>query len=193
VDPEARKLFERARAGDREALGAVLAEHLPGLRAYVSQRLGNLVRAREDTADVVQSVCRELLLGLDGFEYRGEGAFRSWLYTTAVRKIVEKHARYGAQKRDGQRDFAPEDELFAHLADTTPSQRAIASEELERIEHAFRALPDEYREVILMARVTGLSRAEIGRQIGRSEGAVRTLLHRALARLASELETGSAP
>jgi RNA polymerase sigma-70 factor (ECF subfamily) len=192
VDAEDRLLFERARSGDGEALGALLARHLPGLRAYVSQRLGPLVRAREDTGDVVQSVCRELLQGLAGFEYQGEAAFRSWLCTAAVRKIVEKHARYGAQRRDARRDLAPDparSDPLATLADgTTPSERAIAAEELERLERAFRELSAEHREVILLARVADLSHAEIARRLGKSEGAARTLLHRALAKLASRVE-----
>jgi RNA polymerase sigma factor (sigma-70 family) len=43
--------------------------------------------------------------------------------------------------------------------------------------------PENYREVITLSRVVGLSHREIGEQIGKNEGAVRVLLHRALARL----------
>ena len=59
-----------------------------------------------------------------------------------------------------------------------------AHEALERLEAAFRQLPDDYREVILLARMVGLSHAEIGRQMERTPQAVRVMLHRALARLA---------
>ena len=54
------------------------------------------------------------------------------------------------------------------------------------------ALPDEYRQVILLARIVGLSHADLAREMGRSETAVRTLLHRALARLAREMGPGAA-
>ena len=54
----------------------------------------------------------------------------------------------------------------------------------ERLQRAFSTLPDEYREVITLARVVGLPHAEIAVKLGKSEGAVRILLHRALARLA---------
>ena len=64
----------------------------------------------------------------------------------------------------------------------------MAREELERIESAFDRLPEEYREVITLARIAGLSRAEIAERMGRREGAVRTLLSRALARLAELLD-----
>ena len=48
------------------------------------------------------------------------------------------------------------------------------------MEAAFDSLPDDYREVITLARIAGLSHAEIARQMARSESAVRMLLSRAL-------------
>jgi RNA polymerase sigma-70 factor (ECF subfamily) len=64
----------------------------------------------------------------------------------------------------------------------------MAKEAVERIEAALDALPEDYREVITLAKLVGLSRAEIGEVMGRSEGAVRTLLFRAQARLAELLD-----
>ena len=64
----------------------------------------------------------------------------------------------------------------------------MLGEELEHLASAFAALPPDWREVILLARVRGLSHAEIARTLGRTESATRTLLSRALARLATELE-----
>ena len=63
----------------------------------------------------------------------------------------------------------------------------MARESSERLESAFEHLPDEYREVLLLARIVGLSRAEIGEKMQRSENAVRSLLFRAQAKLASLL------
>ena len=54
-------------------------------------------------------------------------------------------------------------------------------------------MPEEYREVITLAHLVGLSRAEIALQMGKSEGAVRVLLHRALARMSAILSGPGAP
>ena len=54
---------------------------------------------------------------------------------------------------------------------------------------AFAQLPEDYREVITLSRVVGLSHGQIASQLGKSEGAVRVLLHRALARLSGLLGT----
>jgi RNA polymerase sigma factor (sigma-70 family) len=79
--------------------------------------------------------------------------------------------------------------LACYRAFYTPSQQAAAREELERVEGAFDRLPEQYRQVIVMAKIMGLSRAEIAVELGRTELAVRTLLSRALAQLATELVT----
>jgi RNA polymerase sigma-70 factor (ECF subfamily) len=89
-------------------------------------------------------------------------------------------------------DAAAEDEhaLLAGMQTLfTPSRHAIGREELERLERAFAALPDDYRSVIVLARVHGLSHAEIAGRLGRTEPATRTLLSRALARLALAIES----
>ncbi len=87
----------------------------------------------------------------------------------------------------------PEGEVAGGLLDgyrtfCTPSRAAQASEEVERIEAAFDGLPEEYREVITLSRVLGCSHAEIAARMGRSEGATRTLLYRALGRLSGVLD-----
>ena len=169
----------------------LLSEHLPGLRAFVRLRMGPVVRAREGESDVVQSACREVLLRADRFQHGGDAGFRHWLYTTALRKIVDKHARHTADKRDVRRERGEQDAelLAAYHAFASPSQLASAREELARIESAFARLSDDHREVVLLSRVVGLSRAEVAASMERSEASVRNLLHRALAHLGQLLET----
>ena len=70
----------------------------------------------------------------------------------------------------------------------SPSKAAIANERVAEIEAAFDQLPDGYREIIAMSRIAGLSHAEIAERLGKSPGAVRTTLNRALCRLAALLE-----
>jgi len=188
-------LYDRARSGDRVAIATLLERHVPRLRAYLRLKAGPLVRRRERTSDLVQSVCLELLGNIEQFEYRGEAAFRHWLYTAALRKVIAKDAYWRAQKREAGRDHVDGGQSEADvllLAEyrrlSTPSQNALARDELERIESAFEHLSEEHREVILLARVAGLDRTQIGAAMGRSEGAIRVLLHRALARLASLLD-----
>lgn len=186
-------LVLRGSRGDADAVGELLLRHLPAVRAYVRLRGGPRIRQHEDVSDVVQSVCRELLQSLRGgagFRYTGEATFRSWLFTAALRKLVERDRYYGADKRDAARlvngagDSAAPDFLACYQSLCTPSLVAIERETQQRIERGLDAMPEEQREVILLARLAGLSHAEIAEHLGRSEVAVRSILSRGLARLA---------
>jgi RNA polymerase sigma-70 factor, ECF subfamily len=188
------ELLEAARGGDRAAIEELLVRHLPGLRAFVRLRAGPLVRRREAESDLVQSVCREVLLHAGDFRHGGEPAFRHWLYATAVRKILNKQDFHTAQRRDLRAEQPPSPDgtlaLDAYASFSSPSGHLVTAEELARIEQAFDELPADYREVILLSRVVGLPRAEVALSMGRSEGSVRNLLHRALATLSELLERG---
>lgn len=184
-------LLRRAGHGDEPAVRTLLARYLPGLRAFVRLHSGRLVRSKESCSDLVQSACREVLEHADDFVYGGEAGFKQWLYRTALRKIAHRAEHWGAERRDARREHAAGDDsldvLDCYRAFYTPSQQAAAREELERVEAAFDRLSEPHRQVIVMAKVMGMSRAEIGAELGRSELAVRTLLSRALAQLATEL------
>lgn len=181
-------LVENASRGERAALETLLERHLPGLLAYVRLHAGPLVLRRESCSDIVQSACREVLQKMDRFEYRGEPAFRKWLFVTALNKIRERHRYYQAAKRDVKREDPRGEEGRGDLAEilpafVTPSQVAIAEEDMQRLERAFSQLSEEQRLVITLARIVGLAHAEIAEELGRSEGAVRVFLHRSLLRL----------
>ena len=184
-----RELVQQAAQGATPALQALLQQHLPALLAYIRLNSDALTRQHESCADVAQSVCRDALADLAGFEYRGEGAFCNWLCKRALAKLANRRRHYLALKRDvgRERPLAAADSqagiaaLYASLA--SPSEAAIASETVARMERAFDRLTDDQRQVINLARVVGLGHDEVAAEMGRSEGAVRTLLHRALAKL----------
>ena len=184
-------LLHSASRHEPGAVEALLARHLPSLQSFLRLRAGRLVLRRESSSDLAQSVCRDILENAARFQFDGEDGFRRWLYTTALRKIADRHEYWLAAKRDAIRDaVAPDDEeeLAAHCrAFYTPSEHAIAREDLQRVEAALARLSEEQRDVVLMAKLLGLSRAEIGEQLGKSEGAVRNILYRALAELAEVL------
>ena len=182
-------LLERASRHDETAVATLLAQHLPALRAFVRLKAGPSLLAKESCSDLAQSVCRDVLENAERFRFGGEAEFRKWLFTTAMRKIADRAEHWRAAKRNPalERDGLDEEELvgLAHLY--TPSAHSAAREELRRVEDAFTELAPEKQEVILMARLMGLSHAQIAGELGKSEGAVRTMLSRALAELAAKL------
>ncbi len=190
ADP--RSLVEGASRGDDASVAALLERYLPGVRAFIRLRAGPVLRARESASDLAQSVCREVLTHLERYQYRGEAEFRHWLFTTALRKIANRRQHWATQKRatDRERHGDADDERSlsqCYAAIATPSRHAASREELARVEAAFDHLSEDHREVILLARVVGLSHREIAARLERSEGAVRVLLHRALLDLSERL------
>jgi RNA polymerase sigma-70 factor (ECF subfamily) len=173
------------------SIDRLLDEHLPGLTAFVRLRAGPLLRAHESCSDIVQSACREVLDHAGRFRFGGSEGFRHWLYTTALRKIVDRKRYYSAAKRNANAlrppsESASEQQIAAcyRAAFTTPSQAAMKREDVERLERAFDELSEQDREVVTLARIVGLSHAEIARRTGSTPGAVRVRLSRAIARLA---------
>jgi len=178
---------------DPATLERVLQEQLPALRAYVRARLGPALAARESASDVVQSVCRELLVERGNVEYRGDAAFRGWLFTAALHKIWQRGRYWSAGKRDAGEEPEPgEDDahglLGAYANLVTPSREVSAKEQVGRLERALGQLPDADREIIALAKIAGLPHAEIAARTGKSEEACRQALRRALVKLAARLD-----
>lgn len=195
TDPDRReeaRLVERARAGDAAAVDALLERYLPKLETYVRLRVGRAFERREDASDIVQSVCREILQRRSDFRHGEVDAFRHWLYATAARKVADRFAFHGAQRRERAREVGAADASRVLAAavglDASPSQAAIGAETLARLEEAFARLADDEREVVLLSRVVGLPRRDVAEALGRTENATRNLLHRTLAKLSSELD-----
>jgi len=185
------RLLHDTQQGDGEALDALLQRHLPSLRVFCRLRINRFLRQRESEMDVVQSVCRELLGHLEGFEYRGDGQFRNWLYVAVLNKLREKEKYYRAQKRDSARERSLDREsVLAQAYDSvfTPSHHAMAHERVQLLEAAFDQLPEHCREVITLAKVARLSQEEMARAMGRSVASARNLLTRALVRLSAVME-----
>lgn len=193
ADSQNDALIEQAINGEPAAIDSLMERHMPTLLAYMRSRMGELLARKESAADLAQSVCREALGELQHLEDRGQVAFQGWLFALARSKIRDRYRYYRAEKRDAARErSSPQSgfDLGMLLPSTTsPSQNAIRGEELAKLEAAFTRLPEDYREVLTWSRVLGLSHAEIAEEMGRSEGAVRVLLHRALVRLGYLLST----
>lgn len=181
---------------DPAALDALLERHLPALRAFVRIRIGGTIGKQESTSDVVQSVCREILTGRERFADQGDAAFKGWLFTTALRKIVDKQRYWTADKRDARKNVDPggdgeDPSLLDHYATlATPSREASLQEQMRRVEAAMEQLTEEQREVVTLHKIVGLSHGDIATQLGKSEENCRQILRRALVKLAAALDEG---
>lgn len=166
--------------------GSRLEGHLDPLRAYLRPRLSAFLRSRESLTDFVHGVCLSALADAGLRAEVDDDTFRRRLFRCARHALLDR-ARF--LKRD-RRDPAREDAFDTASLSTpaTPSRHAVAREELERLERVLLRMPPAQRDVIVLARVDGLSAEQIARRTGRSVPAVWSLLSRSLARLATLLD-----
>jgi len=169
----------RAAQRDRAAFGALYRRYVDRVYGYSFYLLGD----HHDAEDVTERTFVAALAAIDGF--RDEGAtFRAWLFRIA-------HNQLANALRSRHRQQATSLEVVAEprtLAD--PAGLIGLEEEARGLRRALDELPYDRRQVVVLRFVDGLSAREIGAVLGRSEGAVRVLQHRALRQLAAMLATG---
>lgn len=176
--------------GDTHAAGVLLERYLPALVAYVRKHAGDAIVAHESATDIAHSACREILARLaeQRHTYTDEAHFRAWLFQAALRKIQDRARHWGRDKRDPGRlqaiDPAESRLLDGIAAALSPSDHAIGQEERRRLTAALEQLDPRQREVVRLAHEEQLSHKEIGARLQIEESHSRTLLARALARLA---------
>ena len=191
-DRNTAELVDRAAGGDDAAVNELLEQFLPSVRSYLRVRAGRMLLEKESVSDLAQSVCRSVLENASSFRHGEEDGFRRWLFKTAERKVLDRHAYYTADKRtaaEGERGPGADLDLGAlgREGQVTPSRDAIGREELVRLEGAIETLPEDMREVVILSKIVGLTRKGIADELGKTEGAVRMMLHRALAQLADAM------
>ena len=168
--------MKAAQAGDASAFGQLYERHRDPVYRYCLARTG----AKHEAEDLVADVFIRAMEALDRYEDRGL-PFVAYLFRIARNAAIDKSRR--------SRPDMSIDELVHH-PESGQNVEAEAMRSLDRdvLVAAMSKLKSDYREVLLLRFVEGYGAADVGRMTGRSEGAVRTLQHRALDRLRRELE-----
>jgi RNA polymerase sigma-70 factor (ECF subfamily) len=157
------------------------------LLSVIYLRMGPELRARMDPEDVLQEVAIEAMNSWHTLaDPESVGA---WLVVLAKRKVARiLRDQVGVAARDPRRERAMQTDLPLPDRRSGPVTAADRKDRLRLLEGALERLSEDHREVVLLARIEGLSAKEIGARMERSENAVHLLLSRALKRLAEELK-----
>ena len=170
-------LLDQVARGDTEAAAALFAAYAPYLRALVRRQLSDRLRAKFDSADVVQSVWVQVVrhLGRDGWAVDDEARLRALLATIARRRLLTRARRFAAAPAD-QGPAGPA------LADDAPrpSEVAQANDLWDRL---LAICPPEHHAILYLRR-QGLPLEEVAARTGLHEGSVRRILRRLARELA---------
>jgi RNA polymerase sigma-70 factor (ECF subfamily) len=186
-------LVALAKDGNRSALNQLYSIYTERVRWMVRFRMGKELRSKLESMDLVQDTLIHALSGLEEFTYKNEGDFVRWLSKIAENELRGSLKKLHADKRDIRREvrlgnYGPTTDDKSLRTDgpidaTTPSVIMSKKEDLSKLEEAIDELKPEYREIIVLAKIDGLSYKEIGARLGKSADAVGMLLSRAMVAL----------
>ncbi len=167
-----KQLVSRAQAGDRDALEDLYLEHFDRIYSYLHLTVGN----RHDAEDLTTQTFLRMLESIGRFRW-GSAPFSAWLFRIA-HNLAMDHFR--SRRRWQPEETVPEPPDMAESSAEEEAMRALSSETMfDLIEQ----LSDEQRQVLILKFVFDFSNAEAATVLEKSEGAVKSLQHRALASL----------
>jgi RNA polymerase sigma-70 factor (ECF subfamily) len=175
------KLAERARAGDRAALEALLREHAPTLLGMCQQIVG-----RSEARDALQSALARIAREVSQYD-PSKGSFKSWACTVTRNVCRDRLRRLGRERKA----FAPDGAEHVQAAsahDADPERHAIAREGAHSLGASLESLPEDMRTALVLFHVHDASYEEIARALDVPIGTIMTWLHRGRKRLREALK-----
>jgi RNA polymerase sigma-70 factor, ECF subfamily len=171
------KLIERAK-NDPDAFGDLYERYVDRIYHYIYYRVGNADEAEDLTARVFYRVLKALP------RYMDRGApFASWLYRIAHNLVANHH------RDQARRPSVPIDDFPLTSRAREAPDRVVERRDTERsLWQVIGELNEDRRELLVLKFGEGLSNAQIGKILGRTEGAVKSLYHRTLLALREEME-----
>lgn len=167
-----RALVDAAKAGDEAALAELYSLYFPRVYRYILARMGNPY----DAEDLTEEVFLRVLDAIERFQWR-EAPFSAWLFRIAHNAVISQRRKEGARGRTSPLSEAlpvdsqgPEEMVENRLA-------------LNEIMKAAETLPEAQRRVISLRFAAGLTVAETARAMGKGEGNVKVIQHKAIAKL----------
>ncbi len=188
------QILAALRSGEEAALVTFLQTNEQPLLAFIRSRIGTQLKKKVEPEDILQEASMEAVRVFGQTDLSTWDPLH-WMFQLCERKIIDAHRRYFAsQKRDASREAAlPAGSEAAGLANllaasmTTPSQAFSRDQRQLRTMAALETLPDDQREALRLRYLVGLPSKEIAKKFGKSDGAMRVMISRALSRLQTML------
>jgi len=172
-----------------EDFQTIHASYRPRIHRYLTRLVGPI-----DAEDLTQEVFVRVSRGLPGF--KGDSTLSTWIYRIATNVATDRVRSRSFQEIRTAKAISPQ-EGSAEEVDALPDQksrsieRQLMREEMSSCVHDFiNTLPENYRTVVTLSDIEGLTNQEIADVLGLTLDVVKIRLHRGRTRLREKLRTG---
>ncbi len=172
-----RRLVELAQRGDREALEELYLLHFDRIYSYLHLSVGN----RHDAEDLTTQTFLKMLEAIGRFRWQS-APFSAWLFRIA-HNLAMDHFR-------ARRRWQPEEEVSEPPGEEEPSAELTAMQTIgrESMLKLIERLSPEQQQVLTLKFVFNLPNAEVAAILDKTEGAIKSLQHRALVSLQKQIQ-----
>ena len=172
-----RGLVERAQAGDRDALEELYLIHFDRIYSYLHVSVGN----RHDAEDLTTQTFLRMLESIGKFRWQS-APFSAWLFRIA-HNLAMDHFR-------ARRRWQPEEEVPEPPGEEEPSAELQAMHSIGRqsMLALIEDLSSEQQQVLTLKFVFNFQNADVATILGKTDGAIKSLQHRALVSLQKQIQ-----
>ena len=172
------QLVKRAKR-DPEAFGQLYERYVDRIYSYIYFRTGN----EQDAEDLTARTFYQALANIRRYNERGL-PFSAWLYRIAHNLVANWHRDHDRKPQVSL------DEVWSLLSRARQSPDSVAerNSEMEALRGVIKHLPADRQLLLVLKYGEGKSNLEIGKVLGRTEGAIKSLFHRTLTELREEME-----
>ncbi len=184
------RMIQLAKTGDKDATGIVLDGFRTYLMLLARIQIGRRLQSKADPDDVVQDAFLDAHRQFCHFRGDTIDELAAWLRKIMAGHLAQLVRRYCAtEARDVRLEYSIEQDLDSSSArlsqdlaspESTPSEVFRQREDLLALARILEELPSDYREVIVMRQIEGLSISEISTRLDRTEDSVQKLWVRGL-------------
>lgn len=175
LEAKADEALARQARSDPQAFAELYGRYMERVYRFLLIRTGSVPDAQDLTSQT-------FLAALESIDtYGNRGSFGGWLFGIARHKLADHYRRR-------RPEMSLDDVEWLHHPDPTPEEVAETRLQLTRVSTALQSLDRWQAEALALRLFGGLGAAEVGRVMGKSEAAVKMLVHRGLRKLQERLD-----
>ena len=169
------RLLEKAKTGDSAAIAELYQLHVDSVYRYIYYR----VPTSHDAEDLTGEVFTIMVQDLSNYEWTG-APFEAWLYRIAAARIADFYRKNNRQPQVELQDSITDRQLL-------PEEQLEEVQEVETLRQMMNQLSPMDQTILILRFIERKSHKEVANILGKTPGAIKTMQHRALTRLAELL------